>query len=503
VTPHDVTKGLQLGLMNSKHWIRRSLVVAALAAAAVGVIPPSLPGSPSVAAEFNLASGGEYHPVTPSRIFDTRGVGVNDTIPLGKKPTSPQGMSFDIDILGQGGIPGEIEGANRDVLAVVLNVTVANPTRAGYLSIAPTGSTAAGVSSLINFASNTDVPNLAVVGVGTGGGLTATIVTPEGAGEADVLVDVFGWISTSSYPDDSDSGARFVPVGPGRIFDTRTSQVTAGLTGGQPLGSQAQVTLPIRGAASVNPTITPIVPNSPNVTGVMVNVTAVNDVAGSQGTFVSVTPGPVPAGTEPSTSVTNVAPGQIKANMAVVPLGGDGSINLFNRSGPTHLIIDVLGYLVEGESETTRAGRVIPLEAPFRAFDTRQVEFGNTPLGFATQEDWSFKKFTESVKLDGAPLGAQSAIIGNLTGTGLARLYPTVPVSTYLTVYPGNVSLPNSSNINVTEGVTVPNMSLLRYGAVDPDDGGPEPTDPYVIRAYNDNGSLHYLLDIYAVVLAD
>jgi hypothetical protein len=499
--PTDVTKGLQLGVMTSKHWIRRSLVIAALAAAAVGVIPPSLP-SASAQVDGGLAAGGEYHPVTPSRIFDTRGAGINDTSPLGKKPTSSGGSSFNMDILGQGGIPGEVDGVNRDVLAVVLNITVANPTRAGYLSIAPTGSPE-GVSSLINFASNTDVPNLAVVGVGTGGGLTATIVTPEGAGEADVLVDVFGWISTSAFPDESDSGARFVPVGPGRIFDTRTAQVTAGMTAGQPLGSQAQVKLPIRGAASVNPTIAPIVPNSPTVTGVMVNVTAVNDVAGSQGTFVAATPEPVPAGTEPSTSVTNVAPGQIKANMAIVPLGADGSINLFNRSGPTHLIIDVLGYLVQGEPATTRAGRVIPLVAPFRAFDTRQVEFGQTPLGFKTQEDWSFQKFTQSVELDGAPLGPQSAIIGNLTGTGLARVHPTVPVSTYLTIYPADVSLPNSSNINVTEGATVPNMSLLRYGSVDPDGTGPEPPDPYVIRAYNDNGSLHYLLDVYAVVLAD
>jgi hypothetical protein len=202
--------------------------------------------------------------------------------------------------------------------------------------------------------------------------------------------------------------------------------------------------------------------------------------------------------------VTNVAPGQIKANMAIVPLGDDGSINLYNRSGPTHLIIDVLGYLVEGEPATTRAGRVIPLEAPFRAFDTRQVEFGQTPLGFATQEDWSFQKFTDSVSLNGQPLGPQSAIIGNLTGTGLARIHPTLPVSTYLTIYPGDMaSPPNSSNINVTEGATVPNMSLLRYGPLDPDGPGPEPADPYVIKAYNDNGSLHYLLDVYAVVLAD
>lgn len=502
VTLLNVTKGLQFAPMMSTQRIRRVLLVAALGAGALSLTLPPLQSSPSVRAAEGLASGGEYHPVSPTRIFDTRGTGINDTVPLGAKPTSAAGSTFSFDVLGQGGIPHEENGSNRDVLAVVLNVTVATPTRAGFLSIAPTGSPASS-SSLINFAAGEDVPNLAVVGVGTGGAASITIVTPEGVGSANVIVDVFGWISNSSYPDVADSGARFVPAGPGRILDTRGSQVPLGTLGAQPVGPLAQVKLPIRGAVSLNPTVDPIVPDDPKVTGVMVNVTVVNDVSGSQATYVAVTPDPVQAGTEPATSVTNLAAGQVKANMAIVPLAADGSINIFNRSGNAHLIIDVLGYLIEGEPESSRAGRVVPLEAPFRAFDTRQPEFGQTPLGFATQEDWSFKQFSESVTLNGEPLGAQSAFIGNLTATGLERLYPSVPVSTFLTLYPAGVNLPNSSNLNLTEGATVPNMSLLRYGTADPDGTGPLPDDPYVVRAYNDNGSTHYLLDVYAVVLAD
>ncbi len=53
----------------------------------------------------------------------------------------------------------------------MLNVTVANPTRAGYLSIAPAGS-AAGTSSLVNFGAGENVPNLAVVGAGTNGAVS-------------------------------------------------------------------------------------------------------------------------------------------------------------------------------------------------------------------------------------------------------------------------------------------------------------------------------------------
>ena len=147
------------------------------------------------------------------------------------------------------------------------------------------------------------------------------------------------------------------------------------------------------------------------------------------------------------------------------------------------------------ELPTPRAGRVIPLDAPFRAFDTRQTAFGNTPLGFATKEEWSFKSFAESVSLDGVPIGSQSALIGNLTGTGLTPLVAGQPVITYMTVYPGNGAPPNSSNINVTPGRSVPNTSMLSYGTVG--------SDPYMISAFNFDGSIHYLLDVYAVVLAD
>ena len=376
---------------------------------------------------------------------------------------------------------------NTDVLAVVANVTVVGATLDGFLSIYPTGA-APGESSLVNFAPTEAVPNLAVLGIGSGGQSTISIVTPQGAGSAHVLIDVFGWISTSQYVDGTDSGARFKPIPPSRALDTRSTPTPAGWPGGQPIGTMEQLTLPIRGANGV-------VPDSADVTGVMVNVTAANNSPGSQPTFLSVTPSTTPAGAEPATSVTNVSVGQVKANMAIVPVGDDGSIRIFNRSGATHVIVDVLGYLERGAPDTTRAGRVIPLDAPFRVFDTRQAAFASTPLGFATKEEWSFKSFAESVSLDGAPVGKQSALIGNLTGTGLTPLVSGQAVTTYMTVYPGNGAPPNSSNINVTPGRSVPNMSLLTYGTVG--------DDPYMISAFNFDGSIHYLLDVYAVVLAD
>jgi hypothetical protein len=431
-------------------------------------------------AAVGLGAGGEFHPLTPARIFDTR-TGVNDTSPRGAKPTSNGGSSFNVNILGLGGVPSDPNA----VLAVVANVTVVGSGAAGYLSIRPAGS-ALGESSLVNFNPVEAVPNLAVLSVGSGGQATVTLTTPAASSSAHVLVDVFGWISTSSYSDVADSGARFVPVGPSRLLDTRSAPVPAGWPSGRSIGSFEQLTLPIRGASSV--------PNSANITGVMVNVTAANNQPGSAPTFLGVTPTTTPPGVEPATSVTNVAVGQVKANMAIVPVGDDGAIRIFNRSGATHVIIDVLGYLESGVDASTSTGRVIPLDAPFRAFDTRQPAFGSQPLGFGTKEPWSLKAFAESVTLRGVPVGRQSALIGNLTGTGLTPLVAGQPVTTYMTVYPGGGAPPNSSNINVTPDRSVPNMSLLRYGTVG--------DDAYTISAFNFEGSLHYLLDVYAVVLS-
>ena len=159
--------------------------------------------------------------------------------------------------------------------------------------------------------------------------------------------------------------------------------------------------------------------------------------------------------------------------MAIVPIGPDGKIYLRNQAGSIHVAVDVFGYFKEVPDDST-TGRIVPLEAPFRAFDTRLPEFGNLPLGTGSVEDWSFSAFTGSVQdSTGAALGEQSALIGNLTGTGLQRVYPRASVSTFLSAYPGGASRPLVSNLNITEGEVVPNMSLMNYG---PEQCGQAPT---------------------------
>lgn len=455
-----------------------SLVTAALLAAALtvssGAVVAPIPAH-AAAPGSGLGAGGEYHPLTPMRIFDTRAPGINSA--TGAIATSSVGGSVDVQILDKGGIPANAS----EVLAVAISITVTDPTAGGYLAVYPSGS-AAGISSVLNYSAGQTVPNLSVQTVGADGKLTLKLVTPL-AGTANVLIDVFGWFSTSSY---ATRGARLIPVGPARIYDSREAGFNPST---QPLGQRSVVTVPIRGADSQQPNVTDIVPNSADVVGVVVNVTGINVQPGSRGTYVSVLPD-APAA-DPTTSNLNLSTGQIKANLVIVPVGADGAIRLFNLTGETHLAVDVVGYMMANQNASTRLGRVIPLTAPFRSFDTREAAFDNVALGPAQTEGWSFSQFVASVILDGQPVGNQIALLGNLTGTGLTRAFPTTPVSTFFTAYPSDVARPFASNVNVTEGANVPNMAVIKLGADDQ------------IKTYNNSGYLHYLFDVSAVVLDD
>ena len=238
--------------------------------------------------------------------------------------------------------------------------------------------------------------------------------------------------------------------------------------------------------------MTDVVPDSPDVTGVLLNVVGITTEPGSTATHLSVFPNALPPGQDPGTSNLNLAANVIKANLVFVPVGTDGKVRIFNNQGATHVVADVLGYMLKGQDPLTRAGRVVPLTSPYRTFDTREPQFGGVALGPGQAEDWSFAEFASSVAIGPDSVGNQLAVIGNLTSASLTRQYPSVPASTFLTAYPGGGAVrPLSSNLNMVEGPPVPNMAVLKYGADN------------TVRVYNLAGYAHYLFDASAVVLAD
>jgi len=497
--------------MRQNKWFRRAAGLTLACASIVSAAPLGGSVAPVVSAQAAIDAGGEFHALTPTRILDTRSPSINDVAPLGAKasvpnPTTSSAGEFDFAPLAVGleGLPTDAD----DVLAIVANVTVTQPGQGGWVAVYPKGFEFGGadgngqVSSLVNFEANTSVPNMAVVGLGDDGMITINGFSNPGS-SYHILIDILGFISTSSH---DEGGARLEVVAPGRLLDTRTTSA---------IGPGQSRNLPMRGADTVadatgTAVTKDIVPDDEDVTAVLINLTLVNDGPGAQLTHATATPDKLSAnagGSTPSTS--NATPGLIKANTTIVPINDDGSISLYNNSGNLHLVVDVLGYFEEGADPGTNRGRVVPLDAPFRAFDTREAAFNDTQLQHGSEETWSFDDFVNSVVLnpgadnqvEGPP---QQALIGNLTAVELEPLFPSqagTVQSSFLKLTPADAEPAEVSNVNFFLGDVVPNTSLVKYGVGFDKEG--TKTGDHVVKAYNNYGQIDYLLDVFAIVLDD
>lgn len=450
---------------------RRRTFFAALGAAMLAA-GAALGGGSATAqiAPSELGAAGEMHVVSPQRIVDTRvGIGVD----AGPRPIRLQGRSFDAAVLGLGGVPAQSDR----VLAVLANITVTDATVQGYVTASPCCGELVTASN-INFSPGRTVANMAIIRPGDDGRARFTLAGPA-AGTAHIIVDVFGWISSVENPG---RGARLVPVNPGRLFDSRRAE---------PLGPRTWRRINVRGADVVNAegavVVRDIVPASTDVTAVMLNVTGINDRSRATATWMSLVPARVAGG--PSTSNLNLSGGQVRGNLVVVPIAPDGRIFLYNDASTVDVLVDVVGYFRTGVPTDTRAGRLQPMTAPFRVFDTRQPEFGSSRLGANQAEPWDFAPVIATTTVDGFSIGAVQALLGNLTATGFERQRGG-PASTYLTMYPGP-SLPDTSNINLGAGEDVANLALAPLAS------------DLTLRVYNAAGSVHYLYDLSAMVLAD
>lgn len=437
------------------------------------------------ASSSSLGGGGEYHPITPIRAYDSR---FNDDLqPLIKD------QPMNLKIVGLPGMPAAVDAdgdtLDDNVIAVAANVTVANPVGAGHIKTTPAGQLFSD-TAIGNFKELPIAPNFALLRPGTNGETRFVI---EVGASAHVIVDVFGYFTSC----DGARGGRVIPVGPGRLLDTRA---------GAPIGPNSSIPLMIRGADSVQPPQADIVPNDPNVVGVVINVAGINNRPDAQLTHVSITPTQAPSG-GPATANLNVWPGAIRANLAFVPVGPDGNIWLYNNAGTIDLTVDLVAIVRNGANVATTEGRVVPLTTQYRALDTRRPEFGAKRLGPGAAETWSFERTINSVATsDGRSVGPQLGMIANFTAIDIQRLYPTVPISTdHLSVYPPAVrGEPSVATVNLAEGQNIPNLALLRYGAdssVLDGNGAQMCAGEHCLKVFNAAGYADYVLDMQAVIL--
>ena len=328
------------------------------------------------------------------------------------------GTVFDLTVSGRGGVPA------TGVDSVALNVTVTNPWDAGYLTVWPTGQPRPTASNL-NFVRAQTVPNMVVVPVGANGQVSLYL----SGGSADVVVDVLGWFPT---------GGEFHGLTPARLLDSRADGVTSdgAMQATGPLSGGSTFDLPVLGRGGV--------PAS-GVGSVVVNVTLTGP---TMATYLTVWPTGAP---RPTASNLNVAAGETRPNLVVVPVGADGRISLFLYTGSADVVVDVLGWFPTGAAFTG--------VAPARLMDTRSdgvTVDGSMRAGGVLRA---------GVAVDLPVLGRGGVPVAGVTAVALNVTVTNPSHAAYVTVWPTGQPRPTTSNLNVVRGQTAPNMVMVPLGA--------------------------------------
>ena len=350
--------------------------------------------------------GGRYTPLTPARILDTRTGEGGFGAPIGP------GGSIDVQITGRGGVPA------TGVSAIAMNVTVTQPTGAGYLTVAPAGKPRPFTANL-NFTPGQTVPNLVVVKLGAGGKVSVF----NSSGSTHVIFDVAGWYADSG----TGNAGRYTALVPARLLDTR---------GGQRLGPGGSMELQVTGRGGVP---------AAGVQAVVLNV-AVTQTTGHS--YLSVFPAGVPL---PLAANLNWTPGETVSNRVMARLGTGGRVTIYNNAGETDVVVDVGGWYSDASVAGT-VGTYTPL-TPARVLDTREG-IG----GFAGAIPGGTSVDVQITGRGGVPSTGVSAVILNATVTQTAG-------PGHLTISPTGSPMPLASDLNYAAGDTRPNLVVVRVGA--------------------------------------
>jgi alpha-tubulin suppressor-like RCC1 family protein len=132
-----------------------------------------------------FSAGGSYQAMTPARIADFRGGGATvDNQFRGDAVLAP-GESRPIKIAGRAGVPAAA------VAAVVLNVTITEPTAASFISVWPAGAARPNASN-VNVRAGQTVANAVVVKVGANGEINVF----NESGQSRLIIDIAGWFGS-------------------------------------------------------------------------------------------------------------------------------------------------------------------------------------------------------------------------------------------------------------------------------------------------------------------
>lgn len=273
--------------------------------------------------------GGSFQGIEPTRLLDTREAA---------GPTAGAPLTHDHEVTLQ--VAGSHDRAAgeplvipQDASAVVLNVTAANPTAAGHITVYPTGGARPVVSNLNFVAAQGPVPNLVTVKLGEGGAvnLYANAGGDPGPGAVHVIADVFGYYMGG----EATQPGTFVPLSPRRILDSRDGTGMVAKLGITTLARRINnyETIALDAVTALGG------PTSGGVAAVVMNVTVTNPTGLGHLTIH-------PDGTaRPLVSSLNFVTSQTVPNLVTVRTGANGKVDLYPFSaGQTDLIADLAGY---------------------------------------------------------------------------------------------------------------------------------------------------------------
>ncbi|MFE2237146.1 hypothetical protein ACFXA4_31890 [Streptomyces sp. NPDC059442] len=329
---------------------------------------------------------------------------------------------------------GDVAGAPyHTTTAVVLNVTATNATAATYVSAYPYDTTRSSASNL-NVPAGKTVANQVIVPVRNG-----KVTFYNHAGNVDLIADMAGY-----YTLDDVKGALYRPMTPWRALDTRSG-----------LGAPQK---PVQGGSRVHLGFAGSAVGSPDVTAVVLNVTATGV---TRPTFVAA----LATGAPVVGSHLNPGQGETVSNLVVVPVV-NGGIDLYNHSGAVDLVADVAGYFTGSD-----LGSLYEPSAPSRLMDTRDG------TGVARAKVGAKGVVTLNVAgKGGVPATGATAVVLNVTATNATA-------ATFVTAYPYGTTRTSASNLNVPAGRTVSNLVVV-------------PVRDGKVTFYNHAGSVDLIADV-------
>ena len=270
---------------------------------------PAPPDPPEIPETEPTASAGQFEPIEPFRLVDTRdGLG---TARL------------------KAGKVARIEVGNDQISAVSANFAVVNATGYGYIT-AYNCTAERPIVSTLGYRPGETVANQAIVPLHDGDMCIYSLVA------TDLIVDING------YYREATSGSGYVPVTPTRLFDSRDP-------GRKSLRAGVEMALEVAGVAGGAPA---------DSVGVAMNVTVIEpDGYGHLQVY--------PCGA-PSDNISNInyVPMDYRPNSVVTPVDDQGRICLRSHRD-TDVAVDFAGYFTEGGGLD-----FLPLD-PIRIFDSR------------------------------------------------------------------------------------------------------------------------------------